>query len=504
MLKCLHLEVEADADPLALYQTAVDALSLGGPTALLETRDAELDARRSQAPSSDLRHVMMLRCALRVEGTAHGIRVRALTETGKALMAPLRTAFRCIEEDPNRLLLQSPVSSSAPDEAQRLREPSMLDPLRVLLKTHPDSEASVRLLALFAHEIMGNFEPEADLPEGIGADYVAFVPELAVELYRGRARFARLTELTELEAARLDLKTATELCESAGPLAHEPPAAPVDVKVDMDTREYEAAVESAKEHIRSGDAYQVVVSRCFTAPCPDPRATYARLRRDCPSPYGFLVEDCARTLLGASPETAVRVQDGEVCVAPIAGTRPRPTRNERIDPDLDARLEAELRLDAKEVAEHLMLVDLARNDIARVAEGLPRVERLLSVARFSRVMHLVSEVYGTLQGDLDALHVLRACSNPGTLTGAPKIRATQILSSLEKSPRGLYGGSIALFRSPTDMDSAIIIRSAVVENGIAKVRAGAGVVAESDPASEARETERKAANVLHALGGDPS
>jgi anthranilate synthase component 1 len=219
------------------------------------------------------------------------------------------------------------------------------------------------------------------------------------------------------------------------------------------------------------------------------------------APYGFLVEDPDFVLFGASPETAVKVEQGVVEISPIAGTRGRGARNGRLDPDLDARIEAELRLDEKETAEHLMLVDLARNDVSRVAvEGRTQVERLMAVARFSQVMHLVSEVRAPLRPELDALHALRAALNPGTLVGAPKVRAAQILAELEAGPRGAYGGALVLLRSERELDSAIVIRSALVRDGVATVRAGAGIVADSRPRDEADETRRKAAAVLEALG----
>lgn len=504
MLKCLRLEREVHADPFALYGAAKDALQVEGPTALLETRDAELDARRTRAPSADsLRHVMMLRCALRCELHGPRVRIEASTDVGRTLLARLADSSDCVERDRDRLLLHvGGPETPALSEAERLKEASPLDVLRALIEAHPDTEQAPRLLAVFAHEMMGRFEPSLRLPDGPVPDCVAFVPELTLEMGRGRGTVTRLVRDDDLQAGRTDLKIWARLTESP-PAAEDAPFEPAPPPfVDMDDEAFEDAVRHAKAHIHRGDAFQVVLSRTFTVPCLDPRAAYGRLRRRCPSPYGFLIEDLDQVLLGASPETAVRVGSDDVEVSPIAGTRPRPVDRIRgeVDPDLDARLEAELRLDEKEVAEHLMLVDLARNDVARVASGKPRVERLLSVARFSRVMHLVSEVHGTLREDLDALHALRACSNPGTLTGAPKIRATQISSSLEASPRGVYGGAVALFRGLRNMDSAIVIRSATVRDGVARVRAGAGVVADSDPAAEAEETLRKAANVLGALG----
>jgi anthranilate synthase component 1 len=205
-------------------------------------------------------------------------------------------------------------------------------------------------------------------------------------------------------------------------------------------------------------------------------------------------------LFGASPESALEIERGQdaltLSVSPIAGTRPRGAT-----PDEDDRLEADLRLDPKEVAEHLMLVDLARNDVARVSRsGTRRVAKLLDVERFARVMHLVSRVEGELDTGKDAVDAIRACLNVGTLSGAPKLRAIELIRSVEASARGPYGGAICWLAGDGSMDSAVVIRSALVRDGIAEVRAGAGVVADSDPQAEAAETRAKARAVLEALG----
>jgi anthranilate synthase component 1 len=218
----------------------------------------------------------------------------------------------------------------------------------------------------------------------------------------------------------------------------------------------------------------------------------------------FLVRGPGHTVFGASPETCVKVTGSprEVEIRPIAGTARRGRRADGSrDLDLDGRLEAELRLDEKELAEHMMLIDLARNDVARVSKpGTRYVPRLLTVDRYSHVMHLVSYVAGELQDDLDALHAYAAGMNMGTLVGAPKLKAAEILRGVEATRRGPYGGAVGYLTHGGDFDSAIIIRSATVRDGVAYVRAGAGVVYDSVPESEARETRSKAQAVLSALG----
>ncbi len=211
------------------------------------------------------------------------------------------------------------------------------------------------------------------------------------------------------------------------------------------------------------------------------------------------------TLLGASPETAIRAVGNprQVTIRPIAGTAPRGrAASGAMDPELDARRQAALMTDPKELAEHLMLVDLARNDVARVSRpGTRRVTRLLTVERYQHVMHLVSEVVGELADGLDGLHAYAASLNMGTLVGAPKIRAAELLRQHELTKRGCYGGSVGYLAHDGSLDTAIVIRSAFVKDSIARVRAGAGVVLDSDPMTEAAETRHKAAAVLRALRG---
>jgi anthranilate synthase component 1 len=250
-----------------------------------------------------------------------------------------------------------------------------------------------------------------------------------------------------------------------------------------------------KEEIAAGEVYQIVPSRTFSMRCSAPLPAFAALREVEPAGYHFFVRGPHFTLFGASPETSVRVTGATVEVKPIAGTRPRGASD-----DEDSRLEAEMRLDAKELAEHMMLVDLARNDVARVSDpGTRKVPQLLTVERFSRVMHLVSSVTGQLAERFDAFDALAACLNVGTLTGAPKLRATQILRRTEKTRRGPYGGAIGWINAAGEMDTSVVIRSALVKDGVAYVRVGAGVVHDSDPESEADETRRKASALLSIL-----
>ncbi|MGE0354879.1 MAG: anthranilate synthase component I family protein [Gemmatimonadales bacterium] len=260
--------------------------------------------------------------------------------------------------------------------------------------------------------------------------------------------------------------------------------------------QFQRDVARIRELIGAGDTFQTVLSRRLELPAPDPFLAYRHLRALNPAPYLFYLHLDDIWILGSSPEVLVRVEGGEVTVRPIAGTRPRGGC-----PEEDAGLEQELRTDPKERAEHLMLVDLGRNDVGRVAEfGSVTVRELMTVERYSHVMHLVSEVRGRLADGLDAVAALAACFPAGTVSGAPKVRAMEIIDELEPVRRGPYAGAVGYIGwGAESLDTAIAIRTAVLHDGRAWVQAGAGIVADSDPEMELRETEAKAGAVLRAL-----
>jgi anthranilate synthase component 1 len=259
---------------------------------------------------------------------------------------------------------------------------------------------------------------------------------------------------------------------------------------------YRAAVARAKEYIAAGDIFQVVLSKRHDAACAaDPFSVYRALRMVNPSPYMYYIKEEERAIAGASPEMLVRVEAKHVETRPIAGTRPR--GNSQAD---DERLARELIEDEKERAEHVMLVDLGRNDLGRVCRfGSVRVPEFMKVERYSHVLHIVSSVVGELAADQDALDALVATFPAGTLSGAPKIRAMEIIDELEDGARGLYGGALGYLDLAGNLDFCIAIRTVVVEAGRARVQAGAGIVADSDPPYEQREAEAKAGAMLEAL-----
>ncbi len=261
--------------------------------------------------------------------------------------------------------------------------------------------------------------------------------------------------------------------------------------------DYEKSVEVARDHIRAGDIFQVVLSQRFeVSTSASALDIYRVMRTTNPSPYMYLLRfEDGVDVIGSSPEALVTVKDRTAVIRPIAGTRPR-----HDDPEEDQRLGAELLGDAKERAEHLMLVDLARNDLGRICRpGSVEVVEFMNVARYSHVMHLESTVSATLDAGVAAFDVLRAAFPAGTLSGAPKPRAMELIEELEPSRRGIYGGAVGYLDFADDIDVAIAIRTAVLRDGTAYVQAGAGIVADSDPVSEEAETRQKAKVVLQAI-----
>jgi anthranilate synthase component 1 len=274
-------------------------------------------------------------------------------------------------------------------------------------------------------------------------------------------------------------------------------AGPLDVPPKSNTTpaEYKAMVLKAKEYIMAGDAFQIVLAQRFEAPFTlSPFSLYRALRRTNPSPYLYFLDFGSFAVAGSSPEILVKVAGDVVTIRPIAGTRPRGAT-----PHEDKTLEDELLADPKERAEHLMLLDLGRNDVGRVAQiGSVTVTDQFFVERYSHVMHIVSNVEGNLRSDCDALDALAAGFPAGTVSGAPKVRAMQIIDELEKEKRGLYAGAVGYFSAAGEMDTCIVLRTALVKDGTMYVQAGAGIVADSNPESEQQECVNKAKALFRA------
>jgi len=347
---------------------------------------------------------------------------------------------------------------------------------------HPDAVAMVVDTLLVLDHLFHRATVIANVVVDATLDDAALLARIADAEARAEEWIARLHAPLQLAPLAID-DTTDRRAEATSPYADE---------------DFRRDVAVCQEHIAAGDAFQIVLSRRLDVdPAPDAWLTYRWLRALNPAPYCYFLRLGPLTLVGASPEVLVRVEQGEVTVRPIAGTRPRGATVEA-----DLALEAELRVDPKELAEHMMLVDLGRNDVGRVSEwGTVEVVAQMVTERYSHVMHLVSEVRGRLRSGLDALDALAAAFPAGTLSGAPKVRAMQIIDTLEPTRRGPYAGAVGYVGyGARTLDTAIAIRTAVFSEGRASVQAGAGVVADSVPEMEFRETTAKAGAVLRALG----
>jgi anthranilate synthase component 1 len=300
----------------------------------------------------------------------------------------------------------------------------------------------------------------------------------------------------EKDLARLSRLLTEESGGGAVAMPGQPPGPAATDLPSLDSPGYRRAVLQAKEHIAAGDIFQVVLARRWRVPRRiEPLALYRAVRMVNPSPYMVLLESPDVSLVGASPEMLVRKQGRHIETRPIAGTRPR-----GMDAEGDKRLAEDLLADPKERAEHVMLVDLGRNDLGRVAvPGSVRVPTFMEIEHYSHVMHMVSSVEGELATGKDALDALLACFPAGTVSGAPKIRAMEIIDDLEPEARGPYAGAVGYLSFSGDLDTCIAIRTLVVRENETSVTAGAGIVADSDPASEERETKNKAAALLTAV-----
>jgi anthranilate synthase component 1 len=498
----LYRQLPGSHDPLDLYRK----LGRGKPDTLL------LEAAGGMA-------LIMPSAAVRITCRAGEVTVMPVGEGGPNVLDALKAKLaEFISKDGGGELRFRFERSTSTDLEERLLAASPMDVLRALTRfpsLSPEEKFTLFCGGVVAFDHVDMFE---DLPQPASdplyyPDFEFWLADaLVIVEPNGKARLLssffgsddseRGTKAYHSAVSRLESLFAA--CQAPVAAAAEKHADGHDVEpaADLDDEQYAALVTRVKENIAAGDVYQIVPSRTFRVPCADPLAAYARQRKSDPSPYMFFVAGSEHILFGASPETSVKVwREGGtpmVEVKPIAGTRRRGATA-----DEDDRLEADLRLDAKEGAEHIMLVDLARNDVARVSTpGSRRVARLLTVERYARVMHLVSSVQGELAQGLDCLDALQACLNVGTLSGAPKLRATELLREYEATKRGPYGGAVGWLSGTGEMDTGVVIRSALVKDGIAYVRAGAGVVHDSDPHAETEETRVKASAVLAALRGD--
>jgi len=476
------------------------------------------------AAVGQLHHVkslLMLSAAVRIECRNKQVHFIALSDNGTHFLNDLKPLLKLpipITDNEQGFYIDCNIAeTSTDDEETRLRAFNIFEPLRqtqeLLRSGDAEQDAVTFLFGYFAYDIVDQFEKIPNSPIGDKSipDYVYYLADqlfirdeqneqaklFTLAFDRNANNLSINTQLNELVSQLEELKK-----QKLGTIPRVDLTGQVEQFATMSPEKFKQGIEVIREHIKAGDVFQTVLSRQFKLPCDDAFAAYQVLKQHNPSPYMFFLQGERYAFFGASPESAVKftASNREVTIYPIAGTHRRGTDiHGHIDPDLDSRIEASLKQNTKELAEHMMLVDLARNDIARVCKpGTRKVRELLQVVRYAHVMHLVSEVIGELDEGLDALHAYQACHNMGTLVGAPKIKATTILRELENNYRGTYGGAVGYLNAAGDMDTAIIIRTAQVRKGVATVQAGAGVVLDSDPDSEVNETCNKASAVIRA------
>ena len=513
---------------LGLVDTVQDG-SRPTNTVLLESADI--------ASKQHLTTIAVLAASAQITCTGDTVTLKALdtTDGPQALKAVAQCLSSAVtRQSDSELVLHLPsVAEDSAEEHARLRERSTMEPLRILtdqVVAHPHLPL---VAGAVAFDYLGTYESLPSVADGANTcpDYLFFNariilvvdhPTGSCQLVGASLDAAQLSaQMDALEAAinELPAQAASAPAEQAAPAPAEQTAPAQQTTLTASTQQaaedtitayptmsdadFCELVAKMQQHIAIGDAYQVVPSRGFVIDCPQPLQTYRYLHDADPSPYMFYIATDDFELFGASPESSLlhSAKTGQVAIRPIAGTRPRGFAPDgSIDHELDIRLELELRSDAKEVAEHVMLVDLARNDVARIsAPGTRKVTQLLRVDRYSRVMHLVSEVTGQLASDLHPLDAFRASMTMGTLTGAPKLRAAELIRQYEGTRRGSYGGAVGYLRGDGELDTCIVIRSAFARGGKAIVQAGAGVVSDSVPQREADETAHKASNVLRAI-----
>ncbi len=507
----IALETPYIADPLALFTQ----LTVGSDNSLL-LESAEIDSK------ANLKSILLIDAAVKFVCNGNKVTIQAKSNNGAALLPFLAEQLKPHVSASNEEQLEVTFCPPDPrlDENARLLHQNAFEVLRKVvgsIKSHTDEQFSLFLGGVIAYDMIANFEVLPEVPYGADScpDFVFYLAETLLTLdhqtqqallfgnvFSGPDAIANCFDVGK----RLEqLQTLVGNTDHSLSLVTEPVCQEdlLKVKVDVSNEQYCEQVKALKEKIVQGEIFQVVPARSFSLPCPDSLQAYFQLKHANPSPYMFYLADEEFTLFGASPESSLKytVETNQVEIYPIAGTRFRGFNHDgTINPDLDSRIELELRNDEKEKAEHLMLVDLARNDIARIAKpGTRTTNKLLDVDRYSHVMHLVSTVVGQLREDLDALHAYQACMNMGTLTGAPKVRATELIRQTEQKRRGSYGGAVGYLDGKGDMDTCIVIRAAFVKDGVAQVQAGAGVVFDSDPQSEADETKAKAHAVVRAI-----
>lgn len=464
---------------------------------------------------------------LKISGKVETFEIEALNEFGEFLLKDIESMLHfCdkIEFKDKKIVGKLSIKSkqSSGDELERLKKKNHTDILRALAFAYPPTSIPdypyCGLFGVFSYDFIDQFE---ELPKNKNdpldvPDYIFYyVDNLFIIDNRTNKMhiIANAIGINGKDEEYIHERCLNKIQEYMHALAEQknqnnPETTKINsLSTDTSKQDYIKIVKKMKRHILNGDVFQVVPSRTIIVQGKfNSLQVYERLRSINPSPYMFFIDFGDHQLVGSSPELAIRVKgrdEKKIEIRPIAGTKPRGFKNNVIDSDLDSRYEVELKTDKKELAEHMMLVDLARNDIAKISvSGTRVVDQPLIIEKYSHVQHLVSNVSGVLKKEFDALHAYLATMNMGTVCGAPKVEAMKILRKNEKSKRGYYGGAVAYISPNGDFDSGLVIRSLVVKKDSAYIRVGAGIVYDSIPEKEFQETEQKASACLKVISGE--
>ncbi|QIQ42192.1 MAG: anthranilate synthase component 1 (plasmid) [Buchnera aphidicola (Microlophium carnosum)] len=505
-IKIIQRKANYHTDPTKIFNHLCGSRSA---TLLLET--AEVNKK------NDLESIMIIDSAIRISAIRNSVSITALSKNGTKILSLLKKKsyhqeLKILEKENTINFIFPPIKKNI-DEDKKIFSLSVFDSFRFIIKIFNNTKKINKAMffgGLFSYDLISNFELLPSIKKNQKCpDFCFYLAETLLVLdhqkktclIQGSIFSENFDEKKRIEKRIKEIQKKLE--EKFTVIPKNQVKLKTDLTSNMSDFQYSSVIKKLQKLIEKGEIFQVVPSRKFFLPCNNPLASYQELKKNNPSPYMFFMQDESFILFGASPESSLKYDEKtrQIELYPIAGTRPRGRKkNGILDLDLDSRIELEMRTNHKELAEHLMLVDLARNDLARICvPGSRYVSDLVRVDKYSHVMHLVSRVIGKLKNGLDALHAYSSCMNMGTLTGAPKVRAMQLIAECEGESRGSYGGAIGYFTSSGNLDTCITIRSAYIENNIATIQAGAGIVFNSIPSDEVRESLNKAKAVIDAI-----
>lgn len=476
-------------------------------TLLLES--SEISTKNS------LESIIILKSALYLKSYNNVVSIISLTKNGlyviKFLKKNVNKKVKIINLK-NGIKLIFPKKINIFNENNVLKSISVLDSIRYILKSiknNKNNSKSVFLAGLFSYDLINNFEKLPLLSKKNKCpDFCFYLSEslLVIDHVKKKCKIQGsifTKDTCEFNRIRNYIKKVKKKINNKLPKMSSKKTKKFFIKENINDNKFKKLIKKLHKKIILGEIFQIVISRKFFMPCNNPLFAYQILKKENPSPYMFFIKDKDFILFGSSPESALKYspKSNIVEIYPIAGTRPRGFKKDgTIDLDLDNKIELEMITNNKELSEHIMLVDLARNDLSKVCKtGTRYVKKLLQVDKYSHVMHLVSKVVGKLKNKFDMLHVYQACMNMGTLTGSPKVRAMNLISQYERSYRGSYGGSVGYITGSGLFDTCITIRSAYIENNLATVQVGVGIVLDSIPEDEIEESKNKSKAIINSI-----